>query len=49
MIIDDWATIAAVAMPFIQKYGKQAVDYLWEKYIGNGNYKNNDWGGASID
>lgn len=49
LVIDDWATVAKFAWPYIQKYGKQAVDALWEKYIGKRTFKDEDWGGPGID
>jgi hypothetical protein len=49
LMIDDWTTVAKWAWPYVQKYGKQAIDHLWEKYIGKKTFAEEDWGGPSID
>jgi hypothetical protein len=33
IMIDDWEQIAAFAAPYIMKYGKQGIDYLWDKFV----------------
>jgi hypothetical protein len=31
--LDDWGSIAAVAIPLIEKYGSRGISWLWDKYV----------------